>query len=176
MSMNLNSTLSPQKIFSEVAKPNINRSTFPRDHFRKGTYNAGKLIPLTWDLVYPADTMNMNVSGAIRYNTLINPVQANQYVDFHAFFVPMRLIWDHTKEFFGEQEDPDDSIDFNIPTITIPAGGFDFGTNYDYLGVPPKRGDGVEISALPLRALHKTWNRWFRDENLQDSIYCPTRS
>jgi hypothetical protein len=172
--MKLNSTITPQQLFSEVAQPNIRRSTFPRNHFRKLTFDAGKLIPLTWDLVYPGDTMNMNVSGAIRYNTLLNPLQANQYLDLHAFFVPLRLIDDNFKKMMGEQIDPDDSIDFVTPKIVIPSGGFSFGSNYDYLGVPPTEGAGEEINAYILRALTKTYNRWFRDENLQDSVYSPT--
>jgi hypothetical protein len=172
--MKLSSTITPQQLFAQVSHPNIQRSTFPRSFFRQGTFPASKLIPLAWDLVYPGDTMRMKVSGAIRYNTLLKPLQANQYCDFHAFFVPLRLIHDNFKRMMGEQDDPDDSIDFTVPTIEIPVGGFDFGTNYDALGVPPGRGDGVEISAYPLRALFKSYNRWFRDENLQDSVYCPT--
>lgn len=174
--MSLRSTITPQQLFSEVSTPNIQRSTFPRPHFRKMTFNASKLIPVSWDMVYPGDTMKMSVSGAVRYNTLLRPLQANQFLDFHAFFVPLRLIQDEFKQMMGEQEDPDDSIDITTPKIVIPSGGFDFGTNYDYLGVPPKRGAGVEINAYVLRAIHKTWNRWFRDQNIQDSVYAPTDS
>lgn len=172
--MKLNSTITPQQLFSEVSSPNIQRSTFPRNHFRSGTFDAGKLIPLTWDLVYPGDSMNMSISGAIRYNTLIKPIQANQFLDMHAFFVPLRLIHDNFQKMMGEQIDPDDSIDFTVPTIEIPSGGFATNTNFDTLGIPIGRGAGVDISAYPLRALHKIWNRWFRDQNLQDSVYCPT--
>lgn len=172
--MNMKSTITPQQLFSEVATPNIQRSTFPRNHFRSGTFPADKLIPLTWDRIYPGDTMNMSVSGAIRYNTLLKPLQANQFVDFHAFFVPLRLVQENFKKMMGEQEDPDSSIDFVTPKIVIPAGGFDFGTNYDYLGIPPERGVGEEITADVFRAITATWNRWFRDQNLQDSIYSPT--
>jgi hypothetical protein len=168
------SSITPQQLFSEVATPNIQRSTFPRNHFRMGTFDAGLLIPLSWDLVYPGDTMKMTVSAAIRYNTLLKPINSNQYCDIHAFFVPLRLIHDDFKKMMGEQVDPDDSIDYTVPVITIPNGGFSEHTNYDYLGIPIDRGDGIEISAYPLRALHKIWNRWFRDENLQDSVYCPT--
>jgi hypothetical protein len=172
--MDLRSSITPQQLFSNVSRPNIQRSTFPRNHFRSGTFDASVLVPLTWDLVYPGDTMQMSVSGAIRYNTLIKPINANQYCDIFAFFVPCRLIHDNFERMMGAQDDPDDSIDFVTPKIEIPAGGFDFGTNYDSLGVPPGRGDGVEILAYPLRAIFKTYNRWFRDENLQDSVYCPT--
>lgn len=172
--MKLRSSITPQQLFSEVATPNIQRSTFPRPHFRSGTFNSSVLVPLTWDIVYPGDTMVMSVSGGIRYNTLLKPLQANQYCDLHAFFVPLRLIHDNFKKMMGEQVDPDDSIDYTVPVITIPAGGFAEGTNYDYLGVPINTGVGVEISAYPLRALHLTYNRWFRDQNLQDSVYCPT--
>ena len=159
--MKLQSSITPQQLFSEVATPNIQRSTFPRNHFRSGTFDAGLLIPLTWDIVYPGDTMKMDVSGAIRYNTLIKPIQANQFLDLHAFFVPMRLIHDDFPKLMGEQIDPDDSIDFTAPIITIPAGGFDSGTQYETLGVPIKTGVGEEISAYVLRAIAKTYNRWF---------------
>jgi len=73
----------------------------------------------------------------------------------------------------GEQTDPGDSTDFLIPTITADGGGFDEESVYDYLGIPTKV-PGLEISALPLRAMNLIWNEWFRDQNLQDSLTVKT--
>jgi len=41
------------------------------------------------------------------------------------------------------------------------------------LGIPTKV-PGLEISALPLRAMNLIWNEWFRDQNIQDSLTVKT--
>ena len=120
MEVNLKSGLTSQKLFSHVDKPNIQRSTFNRSHFWSGTFDAGKLIPIFCDDVLPGDTLELDLSCMIRYNTLIKPIQASQYCDFHFFFVPNRLVWDNFKRFMGEQDNPTDSIDYTFPIIAAP--------------------------------------------------------
>ena len=64
----------------------------------------------------------------------------------------------------------------NSPTPKIPLNyqgtfpsGFAVGSIYDKLGIPTQV-DDITINALPLRAYNLTYNTWFRDENLQNSL------
>ena len=102
------------------------------------------------------------------------PVMDNLHLDSFFFFVPNRLVWDNWQKFMGEQIDPGDSIDYTIPQMVSPAGGYTIGSLQDYMGLPTvgqMAGAGtISHSALFTRAYNLIWNEWFRDENLQDSV------
>jgi hypothetical protein len=42
----------------------------------------------------------------------------NVHISTHFFFVPNRLIWNNWERFNGEQDNPGDTTDFNIPQMT----------------------------------------------------------
>lgn len=152
-----------------VPRANIPRSSFDRSHTVKTTINSGYLYPVLVDEILPGDTVNFRPRAFARLATLAVPVMDNSYLDFHCFFVANRLVWENWQRFCGEQDDPDDSTDFLVPTITAPDGGFANGSIYDYMGIPTQVA-GIKVNALPLRAYNLIWNEWFRDENLQDSV------
>lgn len=159
--------------FSQVPSANIRRSKFDRSHGYKTAFNGGYLIPFYVDDVLPGDTFNLTTSMVARLTTPILPVMDNIHIDTFFFFVPSRLVWNNFQKFFGEQENPGDSIDFVEPQIDLSSeGGAAVGSIFDYLGVPPM----VSLtqpdwpSALPFRAINLIWNEWFRDQNLQDSL------
>ena len=81
-------------------------------------------------------TVNLNMTGFARMATPIFPVMDNAFMDTHFFAVPVRLLWDNWQKFNGEQTNPGDSIDFTIPTMTSPAGGYDNESLSDYFGIP----------------------------------------
>jgi hypothetical protein len=93
----------------------------------------------------------------------------NMYCDVFFFAVPLRLVWTHFVNFFGEQANPADSTSFLVPTATSPAGGYLNGTVQDYMGLPTQIA-GIVHSNLFLRAYNLIWNQWFRDQNLQNSV------
>lgn len=156
--------------FAKVATANIRRSAFNRSFGYKTTFDSGYLIPFFCQEVLPGDTHTVKPLIFARLSTPIVPFMDNLYLDTFFFFVSNRLVWEHWKEFCGEQKNPGDSIDYIIPMLTAPADkGYDVGTIYDYLALPT----GVpnfKHSALPLRAINLIYNEWFRDENLQDSL------
>lgn len=151
--------------FSQVPKAEIPRSSFDRSHGYKTTFDAGKLIPIFVDEALPGDTFNLDMTAFARLATPINPIMDNLYLDVQFFSVPMRQLWINFRKFMGERVDPDDSIDFTIPTRTATPteGSFE-----DYLGLPI--GNVVTFSALYLRAYRHIYNEWYRDQNLQDSL------
>jgi len=159
--------------FSKVPSVSIPRSTFDRSSGHKTAFDAGKLVPIFFDEALPGDTFNLKMSAFSRMSTPLYPVMDNLYMDTFFFAVPLRLVWSNFQKFMGEQTDPGDSTDYLVPTITADGGGFDEESVYDYLGIPTKTA-GLEISALPLRAMNLIWNEWFRDQNLQDSLTVET--
>jgi hypothetical protein len=151
----------------------MKRTKFDRSHVYKTTFNSGKLIPVFVDEVLPGDTTRMSVNYFARLATPIKPIMDNIYLDWFFFFVPNRLVWEHWQNFCFEQEDPDDSTDYVIPTISAAgnSGNAYIGSLWDFFGLPVNTSGNLSgISALPFRGVYLIWNEWFRDENLQKSV------
>lgn len=159
--------------FSDAPAMYMKRTKFDRSHVYKTTFNSGKLIPVFIDEVLPGDTARMSVNYFARLATPIKPIMDNIYLDWFFFFVPNRLVWEHWQNFCFEQEDPDDSTDYVIPTVSA-AGNSEnayIGSLWDYFGLPVNTsGDLSGVSALPFRGVYLIYNEWFRDENLQNSV------
>lgn len=152
----------------------IPRSRFDRPTEIKLTLNAGQVIPFYWDEVLPGDTHQIRTNKVLRMQSLVTPVMDNIYVDTYYFFVPNRLVWEHWKEFMGENTQSAwiPQTEYVIPQITAPEGGWSIGSIADYMGVPTGV-DGLSISALPFRAYSLIMNEWFRDQNLLDPLNIP---
>ena len=150
----------------------IRRSTFKRPFDHKTTFNAGELIPVYCDEVLPGDTRSFDVSQITRMTTPILPVMDNAYLDIAAYFVPMRLLWDHAKNFFGENTASywTPGVEYTIPQLTAPSGGWSIGSLADYLGIPTGVGN-ISVNALPFRGVALIYNEWYRDENVQSPLY-----
>lgn len=172
--------------FAQAPQVDIQRSTFDRSSGHKTTFNAGKLVPIYVDEVLPGDTFEMTTSAIIRGSTPIFPVMDNANLDIYYFFVPNRLVWDHWKEFNGENTTSkwEQTVEYSIPQMAPPLGGgtepgvgWEKGTLADYMGIPTLVGPGASqtnpewtVNHLPFRAYCLIWNEWFRDQNLQDPV------
>ena len=152
-----------------VPKADIQRSVFNRDHGLKTTFDAGYLVPIFYDEALPGDTFTMRATGFGRLATPVNPFMDNLYIETFFFAVPYRLIWSNWEKFCGEQDNPDDSTDYLVPTVTTTVGEE---TLYDYLGIPT--GIALTFNNFAGRAYNLIWSEWFRDQNLQDSITVDT--
>lgn len=155
--------------------PRINspRSSFDRSFGYKSSFDAGQLIPFYVDDVLPGDTFSANTAGFARLATPLFPYMDNAFMDTHFFFVPLRLVWDNARKFFGEQVNPLDSIDFTLPIMTshVPAEG----SLSDYLGLMGATGaESIEHVSLYHRGYNLIYNEWFRDQNLQNSLVVDT--
>lgn len=159
--------------FSRVPSAEIPRSSFDRSHGHKTTFDAGYLVPIYVDEALPGDTFQCKLTAFSRLATPIVPVMDNMFMDTFFFSVPVRLIWDNWQKFNGEQKNPGDSIDFLVPQLVSPAGGFTEGSLEDYFGIPTKVAS-LSVSAFWHRAYNLIYNEWFRDENLQTSVNVPT--
>ena len=139
----------------------ISRSRFNRKSQHKTSFNLGQIIPIYCDEVLPGDTRTFDMAALVRMSTPIAPIMDNIYMDLFAFFVPNRIVWDHWKEFMGENNT---SAGIPVSTYSIPyldsdgSDGFETGSYADYFGLPVgvqglcysgNGSNGSKISALP---------------------------
>lgn len=152
----------------------IPRSKFERNCSVKTSFNVGDIVPFYIDEVLPGDTFQIKTSKVVRLQTLITPIMDNLYLDTYYFFVPNRLVWSHWREFNGENTQSAwiPSVEYEVPQITAPSGGWSVGTIADYMGVPTGV-EGLSVNALPFRAYALVMNEWFRDQNLTDPLNIP---
>lgn len=159
-----------QSHFAMIPQANIRRSVFDRSHVYKTTFNEGQLIPYFVDEVIPGDTFTLNPVEFCRLATPVVPFMDNIYIESFFFFVPSRLVYDKWVNLCGEQENPEDSTDYLVPTVSL-LGDM---TNKipDYMGIACASGsfNNISVNCLPFRAYWLIWNEWFRDENLQKSV------
>lgn len=152
----------------------MSRSRFDRSSSYKTTFNVGQIIPFYVDEVLPGDTFSIDTSKVVRMQTLLTPVMDDIFLDTYYFFVPNRLTWSHWKQFMGENTESAwiPSVEYEVPQLTAPEGGWNIGTIADYMGIPTGV-SGLSVSALPFRAYALIMNEWFRDENLSDPLNIP---
>ena len=165
----------------------IQRSKFERNSDVKFSFNVGDLVPFYVDEVLPGDTFTIDTSKVVRMQPLVAPIMDNLYLDTYWFFVPNRLVWDHWKNFCGENTANSwiPSVEYFVPKVTglistdatadsnekWKPGGI-----ADYMGIPvcPSNvkisSDYLQVNALPFRGYALIWNEFFRDQNLQDPI------
>nr|WNN13319.1 MAG: major capsid protein [Microviridae sp.] len=152
----------------------MSRSTFDRSSSVKTSFNAGDIVPFFCEEVLPGDTFNVRSSKVVRMQTLLTPLMDNVYLDTYYFFVPNRLVWQHWKEFNGENTESAwiPQTEYSVPQIKAPTGGWSVGTIADYFGLPTGV-ENISVSALPFRAYALVMNEWFRDQNLEDPLVVP---
>ena len=148
----------------------LGRSTIDLSEGHKTTLEeAGVIYPVYAEEMLAGDTFSIGAQGLIRLATPLRVPMVNLYAELHYFFCADRLVWDHQREFFGEQTNPGDSTDFSKPYIEAPAGGFAEGSVYDYCGIPTKV-PGIRVQAMPFRMMNLIWNEFFRSQDLQNSL------
>lgn len=158
------------RYFSQNPKINHPRSRFDRSKGFRTTFDAGYLIPCFVDQMVPGDTLILDLEALARLATPIKPTMDNLYLETFFFFIPSRLVWDNFQKYMGEQENPGDSIDYLRPQMSTPdSTGIAVMSLFDYFDIVP----GVQNLSFRAdigRCYNLTWNQWFRDENLQDSV------
>lgn len=91
--------------FAHLPNVGVRRSLLDRSHDYKFTGNVGDLIPVYNDPdILPGDTVSLDISSVIRFQTMLSPVYDNLVADFHAYFVPHRLVWNHWEDFMGDNK------------------------------------------------------------------------
>lgn len=151
------------------------RSTFDRNQKIVTSGEVGKLIPFFIDEVLPGDTFQVDTHAVLRFTPMVSCPLDDIVFDTYYFYVPNRIVYDDWIRFMGEADTSAWTTPptYKVPKITAPQGGWDNGTIADYLGVPTKVSN-ISVNALPFRAFAKIYDYFFRDENVQDHVNCPT--
>lgn len=162
-----------EQYFSEIPQIHAPRSVFDRSFTHKTTMDVNKLYPIFIDEVLPGDSMKLNFQAFGRLvDPLVVPIMDELYFETLWFKCPMRLLWNHTFNFFGERENPNDSTDYVIPTINSGENGFAVNSIFDHFGLPVNV-PNLDINSLPLRMYNLVYNSWLRDQNLINSVTVP---
>lgn len=161
------------------------------------SFNAQELVPIGVYEVIPGSTWRCDCKMIARMATPLVPVMDDAFVEYYAYFVPMRLVWNKTKEFFGENSGAwyDTETTYEIPQCTYPIGsavdalsfpqGFEVGSLADYMGMPIGVYDKYVSESVPHAKTHNAllyraycliWNKEFRDQNYQPEAYIPMDS
>lgn len=169
---------------------NTESSVFDRSTNWKGTFDAGQLVPFLVDEALPGDVYNGKITELIRQTGLIAPVMDNLRADTAVFFVPNRMLWEHWKQFCGENDVSEwtQTTEYTIPTLdcamttTVGQNTVQLRKTGDVphcMGIPlPFNNTGAvytyaktmgnyNVNALPFRAYRKIWNEYWRDQNTQ---------
>lgn len=155
--------------FGNIPTKTIRRSKFKRPCSHKLTANVGQIIPIYRDELLPGDSCKINVSSLVRMTTPINPVMDNCWMDIYFFAVPRRLVWEHWKEFMGENTTDEwtQTTEYTIPKTEAPNGGWAKGSIADYMGARINT-PNIWIDSCYLRAYVAVYNEWFRNENVSE--------
>lgn len=156
----------------------IRRSKFNMNSHWTGSIFHGDLVPVEVTRIMPGDSAKYNLNVFIRTGTPpIFPLMDTIRLSLAAFFVPDRLVWSKTKEFYGENTEgygiqsevlaPRSNEFMTVSKATAATTHIrSFGT---YLGLVRQKTDSLTkasmISLNPIRAILQCYNDWFRNEN-----------
>ena len=153
----------------------------------------GQLIPVLNKEVLPGDRWRLGMQTLIRLAPLKAPIFDGVKADFHAFFVPNRILDPKWKQFItggnslsvssGSDEEIDplrfDVTDYLNESVSENR-GFHISGLFDYLnlhaakygvnGSPDGYNANGKLSALPVLGYHKIWSDWYRNERIEAGI------
>ena len=159
----------------------LKRSSFDLSRRHLTSHHGGWLVPIFWGWLFPGDVIKGRYQAFLRASSSLEfPLFDNLKLTIHTYFCPIRILWDNARKFFGEQDDPGDSIDYTLPTLGM-SNSHDtslasLGNHLKrYLGVPVQTAaqggvDLEDIGAIPFRAYNKIFNWHYRDQNQQNSV------
>lgn len=169
------------KHFSKAPNISIPRSKFKMPFTHKTSFEFGKLVPIDCMEILPGDTINLNLASFIRMSNPIAPIMDNVRGYIHAYFCPLRLIWEHTEEFYGANKTTAgyQKTIYKIPTRKVDANGISTSSVSHYLGKPVCNATGQtkgfgEVSVLKERGFWMIWSEYYRAQQLQDPFICYT--
>lgn len=142
----------------------MKRSKFNLTHMHSTTADAGKLIPFLLQPTLPGDRFRIGLRNFIRCQPMVAPLMHEVYLYTQYWYVPYRILWDEWEDFITGGSDL--SVSPSFPTITL--NNPQIGSLSDYFGFPNV--NGIQISAMPFRAMAEIWNTRYRDEDLQSEV------
>lgn len=182
-------------IFSDVKVEQFPRHLFDLSYTNSFTCNHGLAIPVFIDDVRPGDKIDLNSFGRIQLQPLATATLQNLKVYFRYFYVPYRLLWDKWDKFISQDGFVETPLIapytlMNSTHLNTLNKEQHLGNLLDMLGVNLVNLSGsltddgkagildydakarLQFNIFRFLAYLKIWDRYFRDENLQDTV-CP---
>lgn len=162
---------------------NIPRTKMDRPFNNSFTFDVGQLIPFYCKPVLPGQTSRIITHKVTRTQPLVSAPFQDLYQDTYWFFVPLRLVWNHAKQFFGENDSstpwiPD--VEYSIPQLKLESEGegeaLKLHSLPDYFGLPLNtiaEGESISVSSLPFRAYGLIVREFFQAQTVETPIPVP---
>lgn len=160
----------------------IQRSRFTMNPEVKTTFQLGQIVPVGKPIeILPGDTFEVNTALALRMMPFACAPFGNITLSLYWFFVPRRLVWDHWKEFMGENTQSEwiPNTEYTIPQLKLINGGVP-GSIVDYMGCPTQDLNGasankhINIDACYTRGYALIYNEFFRNQNVVPPVMVHT--
>lgn len=172
--------------FALAPSVNIPRTRMNRPFNNSLTFDCGQLVPFYISEVIPGSTHKVITHKVVRTQPLVSAPMQDLFLDTYYFFVPFRLVWQHWKEFMGENTSSAwvPSVSYSIPKISAHISGpgsisADMssykGSLWDYFGMPlPSNLNGeITMSALYFRAYALIVREFFQSEAVETPVNVP---
>jgi len=157
--------------FSVIPQQDIPRSRFAMPQTRKMAFNASELIPIMVEPILPGDVWEHKESILARLATPIAPMADDLDLETFYFAVPHRILWDGWEDFItGVSEDSTLPTFYPFKSGTPNTNEIVAGGVLDHMGLMPQNYTDTiaRFNVLPIWAYFEIWNKWFRDQNLQE--------
>lgn len=160
---------------SLMVLPEVN---FPRYLHRytvrhQTTFNLGDITPIYINvLVQPGETVRMSLRQFYKLTTSLFPAMDSLHADVYAFADNYHNLWDHSNEFFGEDQDNPQEIapEYTIPQIVIePTDTIEADDLLNHIALPYMEANesrnNIEMERLSYNHYCNMYNWFFRDQN-----------
>ena len=137
------------------------------------TFNLGDITPIYINvLVQPGETIRMSLRQFYKLTTSLFPAMDSLHADIYAFADNYHNLWDHSNEFFGEDQDNPQEIapEYTIPQIVIePTDTIETDDLLNRLALPYMEANenrsNIELERLSYNHYCNMYNWFFRDQN-----------
>nr|QJB19756.1 MAG: major capsid protein [Microvirus sp.] len=159
-------------IFNLVKLPGVKKSKFDLSHDLKMSFRMGELVPTFVADVLPGDVFEIQPQNLLRFAPLVSPVMHEVRITTHYFFVPNRILWPGWESWITGNEEA------VPPFVRLDGVEIGEGSLADYMGIPTGIYDALDgsehdINVLPFAAYAKIYDEYYRDQNLQSTIFEP---
>lgn len=137
------------------------------------TFNLGDIVPIYVNtLIMPGETIRMNVRQFYKLTTSLFPAMGTLHADIYAFCDNYQNLWDHSKEFYGEDLDNPQEVapEYLVPQVVIePTDKVDQDDLLHRLASPymeaNEKRDNITFERLSYNHYCNMYNWYFRDQN-----------
>lgn len=147
----------------------------------KTTLTMGALVPMACKEVYPGELAKLYMELKMRFAALYLPIMHQCYFSLDWYYVRMGDLWQGTFtnsfETFMKQDPVTGNVGWTYFNYKRSHAIFTDGIlNYMGFNAPPPAGTLIfqtQVSAMPVAAYAKIWNEYYRNTNIQNSMFTP---